>query len=112
MSPISSPTFTITIHIYPLPSSLPFTLILDTRVSAGIVSLLGLDLKLTCLRAILIQAAMVGYDQSPTFELYAPHQRDMTSRIEWEIRHGKGILRRAVEADGLLGDWEETKAKL
>lgn len=55
---------------------------------------------------------MVGYDQPPTFELYAPRQRDMTGRIEWEIRHGKGTLRRAVEADGLLGDWEETKAKL
>lgn len=62
-------------------------------------------------RAILIQAAMVGYDQSPTFELYAPRQRDMTGRIEWEIRHGKGVLRRAIEMDGLLDDWVDTKAE-
>lgn len=63
-------------------------------------------------RAILINAAMVGYDQEPTFERLAPGQRSMTERIEWEIRNGAGALRRAVEADGLLGDWMEDKAKL
>lgn len=63
-------------------------------------------------RAILIYAAMVGYDQEPTFERIAPGQRSMTSRIEWEIRNGSGALRRAVEADGILGDWIEDKAKL
>jgi len=63
-------------------------------------------------RAILINAAMVGYDQEPTFERLAPGQRSMTERIEWEIRNGAGALRRAVEADGLLGDWVEEKAKL
>jgi hypothetical protein len=62
--------------------------------------------------AILIQAAMVGYDQKPTFELYAPKQRSMTQRIEWEIRNGAGALRRGVEAEGLLSDWIEDKAKL
>ena len=55
---------------------------------------------------------MVGYDQEPTFERLAPGQRSMTERIEWEIRNGAGALRRAVEADGLLGDWVEEKAKL
>jgi coenzyme A diphosphatase NUDT7 len=63
-------------------------------------------------RAILINAAMVGYDQEPTFERLAPGQRSMTERIEWEIRNGAGALRRAVEADGLLSDWVEDKAKL
>jgi hypothetical protein len=63
-------------------------------------------------RAILIHAAMVGYEQEPTFERIAPGQRDMTQRIEWEIRHGAGALRRAVEADGLWEDWRESKAKL
>jgi len=63
-------------------------------------------------RAILINAAMVGYDQEPTFERLAPGQRSMTERIEWEIRNGQGALRRAVEADGLLSDWVEDKAKL
>jgi hypothetical protein len=63
-------------------------------------------------RAILIHAAMIGYEQDPTFERFAPGQRSMTERIEWEIRHGSGQLRRAVEADGLLGDWVEDKAKL
>ena len=63
-------------------------------------------------RAILINAAMVGYDQEPTFERLAPGQRSMTERIEWEIRNGPGGLRRAVEADGLLSDWVEDKAKL
>jgi coenzyme A diphosphatase NUDT7 len=62
--------------------------------------------------AILIHAAMVGYDQEPTFERLAPGQRSMTERIEWEIRHGAGSLRRAVETDGLLDDWAEDKAKL
>ena len=55
---------------------------------------------------------MVGYDQEPTFERLASGQRSMTERIEWEIRNGAGALRRAVEADGLLGDWVEGKAKL
>jgi len=63
-------------------------------------------------RAILINAAMVGYDQEPTFERLAPDQRSMAERIEWEIRNGAGALRRAVEADGLLSDWVEDKAKL
>ena len=68
--------------------------------------------RILMIRAILIQAAMVGYDQKPTFELYAPKQRSMTQRVEWEIRNGAGALRRGVEAEGLLGDWLEEKAKL
>lgn len=36
----------------------------------------------------------------------------MTQRIEWEIRHGSGVLRRAMESDGLMGDWTDDKAKL
>jgi len=55
---------------------------------------------------------MVGYEQEPTFERFAPGQRSMTKRIEWEIRHGAGALRRAVETDGLLEDWAENRAKL
>jgi hypothetical protein len=66
-------------------------------------------------RAILVHAAMVGYGQDPEFDLRAPRQNNMSERIAWEIRHGAGPLRRAVEADGLLGDWEQQpgeKAKL
>jgi coenzyme A diphosphatase NUDT7 len=55
---------------------------------------------------------MVGYEQEPTFERFAPGQWSMTQRIEWEIRHGAGALRRAVETDGLLQDWAENRAKL
>lgn len=63
-------------------------------------------------RAILIHAAMIGFDQEPTFERFAPGQRNMRERIEWEIRHGSGALRRAIETDGLMGDWAKEKARL
>ena len=90
---------------------------LTGREGGGVKPVYGLTAYVTSKdradgRAILINAAMVGYDQEPTFERLAPGQRSMTERIEWEIRNGAGALRRAVEADGLLGDWVEEKAKL
>ena len=63
-------------------------------------------------RAILVKAAMVGYNQTPAFDVFAPEQRAMQERIEWDILHGNGPLRRAVEAEGLLDDWTGSKAKL
>lgn len=54
----------------------------------------------------------MGYDQTPEFALMAPTQHTMIERIEYEIRHGSGALRRAVEAEGMASDWVEEKAKL
>ena len=55
---------------------------------------------------------MVGFDESPTFVVKAPGQRTVEQRIIWEIRHGVGPLRRAIEAEGLWGEWKDDKAKL
>jgi len=54
----------------------------------------------------------VGYDQQPAFQIMAPGQKSMDERIEWEIRHGAGPLRRAVIAEGLLDEWKCPEAKL
>jgi hypothetical protein len=35
----------------------------------------------------------------------------MSERLEWEIRNSNGPLRRAVEAEGLMGDWTDDKDK-
>nr|XP_031858243.1 uncharacterized protein CI109_006386 [Kwoniella shandongensis]KAA5525315.1 hypothetical protein CI109_006386 [Kwoniella shandongensis] len=60
--------------------------------------------------AILIHAASIGYDQPPSFQLLAPGQKTMQERIEWEVRNpiGTGVLRRAVEAEGLWDDWKDS----
>ena len=63
-------------------------------------------------RAILIHAAMVGFAQQPTFEVKAPGQKSVEERMLWEVRHGAGPLRRAIEAEGLWDDWKEEKAKM
>jgi coenzyme A diphosphatase NUDT7 len=55
---------------------------------------------------------MIGYDQQPAFELLAPGQETMAQRIEYEIVHIEGPMRRAVQAENLLDDWEQPKAKL
>ena len=84
----------------------------DTRLLVG-----------ECLRcrAILILAATIGYEQQPEFPVKADTQLTMPERIAYEIRHGSGPLARAVEAEGLAGDWKaddrpvaarEVKAKL
>ena len=63
-------------------------------------------------RAILIHAAMVGFAQDPSFQVLASGQKSIADRILWEIRHGSGPLRRAVEAENLWDDWKDEKAKL
>ena len=55
---------------------------------------------------------MVGYDQKPEFAMTAPTQKTMVERIEYEVRHGSGRLRRAIEAEGMSEDWVDPKAKL
>lgn len=85
-----------------------------TRVRvSGRKDMLSLCTRLTHrTRAILIHAAMVGYDQRPDFPVFAPGQHTVQERIEWEVINGAGPLRRAIEAEGMLGDWDEAKAKL
>ncbi|WVQ75914.1 hypothetical protein IAR50_005549 [Cryptococcus sp. DSM 104548] len=56
--------------------------------------------------AILVKAASVGYGVDPDFAVHAPGQSSMDDRIEYEIQYGKGALRRAVESEGLAGDWK------
>lgn len=68
-------------------------------------------IKLTA-RAILIRAAMIGYDQKPEFDIHAPGQKEMDERIAYEIQHGSGPLRRAVEAEGMADEWDLSRAKL
>lgn len=62
-------------------------------------------------RAILIHAACIGYETEPTFARFAPEQPDMRARIEWEVKRGNGPLRRAIEAEGTLGEWDEPLGK-
>jgi len=62
--------------------------------------------------AILIHAAVIGYDQQPAFPIMAPGQKSMEERIKWEIRHGAGRLRRAIEAEGLWEEWKCAEPKL
>ena len=54
---------------------------------------------------------MVGYDQEPEFPILAPGQKSVPERIEFEIRHGSGPLRRAVEAEGFAKEWAENERK-
>lgn len=59
--------------------------------------------------AILIRSAIVGYAQQPDFQLLAPGQRTMAERIEWEMSRspGEGVLRKAIELEGLENDWKD-----
>ncbi|RSH92271.1 hypothetical protein EHS25_008686 [Saitozyma podzolica] len=79
---------------------------LTGREGGGVKPVYGLT------SAILIHAAMVGYDQRPDFPVFAPGQHTVQERIEWEVTNGAGPLRRAIEAEGMLSDWDEAKAKL
>ncbi|ORX34002.1 NUDIX hydrolase domain-like protein [Kockovaella imperatae] len=72
---------------------------LTGREADGIKPVFGLT------SAILIRAAMIGYDTQPAFKVHAPGQASMLERIEWEIRNGTGPLRQAVLDDGLMDDW-------
>ena len=57
--------------------------------------------------AILIEAAKIGFDTRPAFDQFAPQQHTMFERIRWEVLHGKGPLRRAIEVEGLWDQWEQ-----
>ncbi|ODO07894.1 hypothetical protein I350_03475 [Cryptococcus amylolentus CBS 6273] len=72
---------------------------LTGRESEGVKPVYGLT------AAILIRAASVGYGVDPEFAVYAPGQSSMDDRIEYEIQHGNGALRRAIESEGLSMDW-------
>jgi hypothetical protein len=52
---------------------------------------------------------MIGYDQQPAFDVRAPGQKTMQTRIDEEVKWGRrgGALRRAIEAEGLLESWIE-----
>lgn len=56
---------------------------------------------------ILINAATVGYGQQPTFAIEAPGQRPLAERIKYEVTKRTGVLRRALEAEGMLRPWLE-----
>ncbi|BEJ14715.1 hypothetical protein CspHIS471_0404820 [Cutaneotrichosporon sp. HIS471] len=54
---------------------------------------------------ILINAARTGFGQEPTFGEFAPGQMDMEDRLRFQIISEGGQLRRAVEAEGMMGPW-------
>ncbi|BEI83896.1 hypothetical protein CcaverHIS002_0405000 [Cutaneotrichosporon cavernicola] len=62
---------------------------------------------------ILINAARTGFGQEPTFGEFAPGQMDMEDRLRFQIVSEGGQLRRAVEAEGMMGPWmaDERRSK-
>ncbi|WWC86800.1 uncharacterized protein L201_001679 [Kwoniella dendrophila CBS 6074] len=60
--------------------------------------------------AILIQSAMLGYDQKPDFPIHAPGQESMKDRILYDVGHGQGPLKRAIDIEGLWDDWKLDEA--
>lgn len=62
-------------------------------------------------RGILINAARTGFGQEPTFGEFAPGQLDMEDRLRFQIVGQSGQLRRAVEAEGMLGPWMEDERR-
>ncbi|CAK9786887.1 hypothetical protein CC85DRAFT_289453 [Cutaneotrichosporon oleaginosum] len=60
---------------------------------------------------ILINAAKTGFGQEPTFGEFAPGQMDMEDRLRFQIVSQGGQLRRAVEAEGMMGPWMEDEAR-
>lgn len=62
---------------------------------------------LTVVRAILLHAAMVGYDQQPDYQPFADGQKGIPERVFLELKFGNGPLARALETEGMLAEWLE-----